>query len=130
MPPFLSPEWMRRADALLAGADDLSVPGDPFTIEQTVTGGPDEPVRYHLRFDEHGARLHPGPADDPTVTLAVDRSVAAAVARGEVSAQAAFQNGDIRVGGDMQQLIAHRAQITTSDDVLGPLRADTQWDDA
>ena len=129
MPRFLSPEWMRRADALLADASGLAVAGEPLTIEQTVTTG-DGSVRYHLRFDEHGARLHPGPADDPTVTLAVDRSVAAAVARGEVSAQAAFQSGDIRVGGDMQRLIAHRAQITSSDDVLGPLRADTEWDDA
>jgi len=127
VPPFLSPEWMRRADALLVEADNLTVTGAPLTIEQTVTADGRDPIRYHLRFDEAGARLHEGPADAPTVTLALDYGVAAAVARGEVSAQVAFQSGDIRVGGDMQRLIAHRDQITTSDDVLGPLRADTEW---
>ncbi len=130
MPPVLSPEWMQRADALLADADDLAVTGDPLTISQTVTRPADEPIRYHLRFDEAGAHLHNGSADDPTVTLALDYAVAAAVARGELSAQAAFQSGDIRVGGDMSRLIAHREQITTSDDVLGPLRNDTEWPDA
>jgi putative sterol carrier protein len=61
------------------------------------------------------------------VTLTEDRSTAVAVARGERSAQEAFMDGEVRVGGDIGELLAAQAALARLGDVFASVRADTDF---
>src|SRR5947207_4842274 len=109
------------ADAALAtAAADVRV-----TVQQMVTGGPDGDVAYHVDIDHGAVRVTAGEADEPTVTFIQSWDTAAAIARGELSAQGAFMTGLIRVRGDLPKLVEHGSVFGGVDDVLAELRAQT-----
>ncbi|MDH4169308.1 MAG: SCP2 sterol-binding domain-containing protein [Acidimicrobiia bacterium] len=125
---YLSSEWIEEANRLLAAAPDLAIEagGAPLVIQQTVQA-PEADHLYHLVFDTDGARAVAGRADRADVEFRLPYDTAVAVARGQLSAQAAFQSGALRIAGTMQRLLAHREAVTACDDVLAPLRADTSY---
>lgn len=133
MPIYLSDEWFSRAAELVAAADLRTPPGRSFTLQQVVLGaeGPsaagrdDLAVAWHLTVGEGGAELHRGRHPDPDVTLTCERDTAWAVQRGELSAQAAFMTGRLRLGGDTGTLLASQELLAAFPDVLAPLRAET-----
>ena len=53
--------------------------------------------------------------------------IAAAIARGEIGAQRAFLDGEIRLGGDTTALLGHQAELAEIDDRLADLRAITRY---
>ncbi len=113
------PDWVERAaraatDLAPSGAADLVVqqvitvsasPGDDVA---TTPGGTVRAVAaYHLCLGPDGVRVEPGYASGPHVTISEDLETALAIRRGEISAQAAFMHGSLRVEGDLQRLAAH-----------------------
>jgi hypothetical protein len=123
---FLSAEWIAALDQALRGG---ARPGlsEPLVIQHVVTEGPDGEVAYHLRLDPAGSTAASGHADDATVTFTQTYTTAAAISSGSSSAQAAFMAGDLRLGGRVDVLMAHHAAIAELDDVLAPVRADTEF---
>jgi hypothetical protein len=124
---YLSDEWMERAgrelaaDAALAGAtSDLDL-----TVAYEVTGTPSGKASYALRFDNGTVGLEPGPHPDAAVSFALDYDTAARIARNELSAQAAFMQGRLKLGGDVTVLIRDGAALDGVQDALAGLRADT-----
>ena len=122
---FGSDEWIAalddaaRADAQLATASaELAL-----VVEQVLTDG----TRGHVVVDHGTVRVRPGPADRPTVTFTQDRAVAAAIARGDDSAQAAFLRGDLRLGGDVGALVAQAALLDRLTDAFAGVRSATAW---
>jgi putative sterol carrier protein len=71
--------------------------------------------------------LEPGPHKDAPVSFALDYDTAAAIAKGELSAQAAFMQGKLKLGGDVGVLIRQHALFDGLDDALAGLRADTEY---
>lgn len=126
---YLSPEWFDAAGAALAGgAGCAPAPaGVVLTVEQTVDGTPDGTVRWHLTIADGKIALTPGPAVRPDVRFSTTYAVAVAVARGEVSAQRAFVEGDLRVGGDIRTVIEHGPSLAAVDDALAAVRAATTY---
>jgi hypothetical protein len=126
---YLSDEWVEAADALLRSVTiEPPVEGAGFTLETCVTG-PDGERRYVLEFTGTGVTARPTvPGERPTVRLSQRSEVAAAVAAGATSAQAAFLAGDIQVGGDVSMLIANAGLVAQVGDVLADLRALTAFD--
>jgi putative sterol carrier protein len=88
-----------------------------------VTGTPDGDVRYHVVIDDGDVSFRPGEADQPTVTFRQDHATAVSVAKGELSAQAAFLNGTMTVRGDLTTLAAHGDALTGVDGALDSVRA-------
>ncbi|MFP4514251.1 MAG: SCP2 sterol-binding domain-containing protein [Acidimicrobiales bacterium] len=129
MPRFLSDEWIAEFDDLARSAPELVLDGDDeLVVQHTVSGVPGrDEVIFHLHLSAGPARVRPGPADAPTVTFAHDHETAAAVAAGQESAQAAFMAGRLRVGGQIDQLIARHGQLAAIDDVFAGLRAVTEF---
>ncbi len=80
-------------------------------ISVTVTGGPDGDAQYHVRIGPDGARVHAEAAPDAPVRLSTDHATAAAIARGEESAQAAFMAGRLRVAGDLQAVVTGASML-------------------
>lgn len=121
MPRYLSPEWIAALDAAAAAAGEV-VPGVTLTVQQIVGD-----VTYHVRIADGRVRVHEGRAPDADVTFRQDPAVAAAIARGERSAQAAFMAGELRVGGDLTALMTHQAAFAALDDVFAAVRAETTF---
>jgi putative sterol carrier protein len=110
---YLSPEWIAALDATAAGTivDD----GVHLVVQQEVVGGPDGDVRYNISVDGGAVAVHPGRADEPTVTFTQDYDTAVAIAAGELSAQEAFMAGRVRVRGDLAHLARHQGVVAALD---------------
>ncbi|MDZ7679574.1 MAG: SCP2 sterol-binding domain-containing protein [Acidimicrobiales bacterium] len=129
MPRFLSDEWIAELDDRARALPELVLDGDDeLVVQHTVSGVPGRgEVTFHLHLSSGPARVRSGPAEAPTVTFSHDHDTATALAAGEGSAQAAFMAGRLRVGGQIDQLIARHGQFAGIDDVFAALRAVTEF---
>lgn len=128
MVAYLSDDWLQRAgDALGSDAALAERTADlDLSIAYEVTGAPSGKVTYSLHFDHGSTSLHAGPSTAP-VSFSADYETAAAIARGELSAQAAFMQGRLKLVGDVNVLIRDGAVLDGITDVLAGLRADTEF---
>jgi hypothetical protein len=124
---YLSAEWMEAARIAIAGDASLrrATAGVRLTVEHVVVDGPRGTIRWHLRIDDGEVGLNEGAAAAPDVRFTVDYDTAARIAAGELSAQRAFVEGHLRVGGDLSVLIRHQKALSTIDDALAGVRART-----
>ncbi len=131
MADFLSDDWLAALDAALrddAAVRDASA-GASLTVQQRVTDvGPDGATRsWYVTIADGAARVVAGDATAPDVTFTQDHATAVAIGSGELSAQAAFMLGKLRVGGDVTRLIAQRELFEGLDDVFAAVRAATTY---
>jgi putative sterol carrier protein len=126
---YLSPEWLDAAQAEMDSSESLPSVADglAFVVQHVVTDGPDGDVSFHVRVDGTGVQLQKGDAPDATVVFTEDYGTAAAIARGELSAQSAFMKGRIRVSGDLAKLIEQGTAFGEIADMLARLRSDTTY---
>jgi putative sterol carrier protein len=68
-----------------------------------------------------------GRVEGPDLTFTQDRATAGAIARGELSAQAAFLDGRLRVGGDLSAARSRARALAAIADVFASPRAVTTW---
>jgi hypothetical protein len=123
-PRYLDDRWLTEADAALAG---LTPVGIELTIGVTVTGGPDGDRRYRMVLGPDRVGIDPG-AGSAGVRMTLAWPDAVAVAQGNISAQRAFLDGRLRLGGDTGLLLGHQDALADLDDRLAPLRAVTRFD--
>jgi hypothetical protein len=121
---FLSPEWVdaldraaQRDPALAAAAGEASL-----VVQHDIAG-----ACYYVDVDGGRVRVRQGAAAEPTVTFSSDRATATAIARGELSAQRAFMNGTLRVGGNIAALINAHDAFSRLPDVFAAVRDDTEF---
>lgn len=126
---FLSPEWIEALDHRAREAD-VARDGSAIVVEQSVTEKGAEPITYQLVIEHDTARVLAGAPHEPAVTLRTDRATATAIARGELSAQQAFIEGRVRVGGDARALVRHATTLAQLDRSFAALRDETAYDDA
>ena len=120
---YLSEEWIREADAALRASGLRTAEGQRFAVEQQVGD-----AVYHMVFDSEGAGVRSGPAPDPSVMFRQSWDTAAAIARGELSAEEAVLNGHTLLEGDPMALVANHRILAKADDVFAAVRARTLWD--
>lgn len=129
--PYLSTEWVAAADELLRAVTiEPPLPPPGFTLETVIAdAAPDGPQGYVIEFDGPAMSARPPrPGEHTTLRLSQRYDVACGIARGELSAQAAFLAADIQVGGDVAVLIGNAGLIAQLGDVLAPLRERTAFD--
>lgn len=126
---YLSDEWMDAAAEALASDEALAAATaeSDLMIQYDVTKAPTGKRSYAIRLDHGTASLEAGPHPDAPVTFALEYDLAARIARGETSAQAAFMQGALKLGGDVMVLIREQASLGALDDALGELRARTTY---
>ena len=129
MARFSSPEWIAALDR--AVAEDAALRrasrGVCLVVQQTVTGGPDGDAAWHVVVDDGTVSVKPGEAPDPDVTFRQSYETAAAIGRGELSAQTAFMIGKLRVGGNVELLMTHQSTFDGVEDVFESVRAGTEY---
>lgn len=107
MARFLSAEWVEELGASAAADPELGAraAGVRLVLQQVVKMADGAEAAYALRVDGGRLELVWGRAADADVTLTEDYSTAAAMARGQLSAQAALLAGQLRVSGDTGALV-------------------------
>jgi putative sterol carrier protein len=121
---FLSDEWIAALDD--AGSRTV-VPDDlRLVVQQVVTDGHRE-VAYVLEIANGRMSVRAGRAAAADVSFTQDRATAAAIARGELSAQVAFMDGRLRLGGDLRSVLARAGDLAVLDDAFAATRAGTEW---
>jgi len=125
---YPSAAWIDRAAGAVAGDAALQQlrPPEPFVIQQTVgtaTEVDDAPsLVWHVAFGPDGVHLRGGRPAHADVTFACDLETARSIHNGEQSAQGAFMAGHLRVGGDINALLAHQDLLASLSDALGAVR--------
>ena len=131
MADFLTEEWIQDLDEALRSDERVRTAeaGSSLVIQQTVTGvgGDDAAVSWHMRIASTDADVTAGAAPSPDVTFTQDHATAVAIGTGELSAQAAFMLGKLRIGGDVSRLIAQRELFEDLDDTFAEVRAATRY---
>jgi len=112
---FLTDAWFADIADRAASA---SVPeGVALTVEQVVEGDP--AIRWQLRLGPDGVGLDRDPSTDPDIRITTDRETASEIRAGNVAAQRAFLGGQLRIGGDIQALMANREALAALAPALG-----------
>lgn len=129
MSRFLTSAWVDEVDRLVRSDPSLrrAAAGRRFVLQQAVDRGSEEPVIYHLVFDDGSVSAAWGAADHPDLALRTDLATATAISRGDESAQAAFMAGRLRIDGEVGALLANAELFGAMADVLGPLRDTTEY---
>jgi putative sterol carrier protein len=119
---FLTDQWF---DDLEAAARGASIATDVrLVIQQVILGDGEGPeVAYVVTAADGAITVHRGRADAPDITFTQDRETAEAIHRGELSAQAAFIEGRLRLGGDLRAVIERAGSLVALDDVFAAARA-------
>ncbi len=76
-------------------------------------------IRWQLRLGPDGVELDRDPSTDPDIRITTDRETATEIRAGNVSAQRAFLGGQLRIGGDIQALMANREALAALAPALG-----------
>ena len=124
MAGFLTPEWIAELDALARAA---RVPEDLALVVQQVVTDPAGDTAYTIAIGGGAMTVRAGLDPDAEVTFRQDRATATAIAQGELSAQAAFLDGRLRLGGDLTAVADRADGLAALDDVFAAARHRTTW---
>ena len=126
---YLSLEWIDALTRAVAANDAIAAIAADHTvgITQTVTGGPEGDVTYHLQVTEGRASFGPGSAFPEDVRFEQDWETATAVATDVLNAQQAFITGRIRLYGDQEKLVASTPVFAALDSVFATVRKFTEY---
>jgi hypothetical protein len=124
---FLSPEWLAAAADALGAVAPRGADAPTLTLEQVVTGGPDGEVAYRVRIRADAVELLAGRGDGADVAFTEDWETAAAIGAGQLSPQAAFIDGRVRVSGNVALVMAAQETLAAVESALAGVRAATTY---
>lgn len=117
----LSSGWLRQLEAATAAIEtDSSI---NLVIQLAVESNP--PLEWFVAINDGSATTVVGSAIDPDITLQTDRETAVGIATGRISAQRAFLEGTLRIGGRIEALIEARPFLEKIGDSLRIVREAT-----
>jgi len=120
--PFLTDQWFDDLEVAARGAS--ITPDVRLVIQQIIPGDVDgDEVAYVMTAADGAITVRRGRADAPDITFTQDRATAEAIHRGELSAQTAFIEGRLRLGGDLRAVIERAGSLVALDDVFAAARA-------
>lgn len=126
---YLSLEWIDALTAAVAASETMKALANEHSIgvTQTVLGGPEGDVTYHLHVGDGTASFGPGPAFPEDVRFEQDWQTAVAVATNTLNAQQAFITGRIRLSGDPQKLSSSTPVFAALDEIFRAVRDTTRY---
>lgn len=126
---YLSLDWIDALTQAVASSREMADLAEDHSVgfTQTVLGGPEGDVTYHLQISDGRASFGPGPADPEDVRFEQDWETAVAVATHRLNAQQAFITGRIRLTGDPQKLVDSTPVFAVLDSVFSAVREITDY---
>jgi hypothetical protein len=120
---YLSDGWLRQASEALEGLDPVD---RALSVGVTVHEGPDGPRQYRLVLGPDRVTIDDDVAG-ANVSMSLTWPDAVAIAQGHGSAQRAFLDGRLRLGGDVSALLGDPAALASADQRLASLRERTEY---
>lgn len=121
-PEFLGPGWVAALDDRARNAPALVDAAEaPVVVEQQVLTA-DGAVTYHLVLGPGPARVLPGPADAPDLTMVTTEAAARRIHAGLANAQTCLADGTLRLRGNPDVLTRRAAVLGQVGDLFAPLR--------
>jgi hypothetical protein len=128
---FLTDEWVAALDqsaaAHTAAEPHAATVAEPFVVEYRVDGDAREQFVYQIRFSDGEIRATRDTDAAPAVVLSTDRATARRIATNELSAQAAFMAGQVRLDGDTMALVRNHDALARLDQIFLAVRAHTEY---
>ena len=115
---YLSAEWIASANSALAG---LAPSDEVAAIGYVVTDSPDGPRSYSFVLGPDSVGVVEG-VESAGVILTMNWDLATSIAQGKASAQRAFLDGEMRLGGDARVLLGNSESMANIDKRLAKLR--------
>ena len=107
MSNFDSAQWIAQHQQRVAELECM--PELTMTIEHRITGADEE--TWHVEIDAGKVTFRTGSHPDPTLTLTGSRTTTDTIRSGRQSAQRAFLDGELKVGGDIAKLLDSHIQL-------------------
>lgn len=121
-PEFLGPGWIAALDDRARRAPGLADAADaPVVVEQQVLTAAGS-VTYHLVLGPGPARVLPGPAAAPDLTMVTTEDAARRIHAGLANAQSCLADGTMRLRGNPDVLTRRAAVLGRVGDLFAPLR--------
>lgn len=117
---YLSDEWLTEANRAV---ETLAPISSELSVGFVIT---DSKLSYAVDFGPTQVRFHRDLETTP-VQLNLTHTTAAAIASGQMSAQRAFLDGELRVSGDVRELMGNEQAIKDLADCLAELRERTDF---
>jgi putative sterol carrier protein len=126
---YLSLDWINALSAEVAISEQLHEVAQHHSlgVTQVISDGPEGDVTYHLLVADGEASFGAGPAEPEDVKMEQAWQTAVDVATGELNAQEAFINGQIRLFGDQQKLLESQPVFGALDSVFAAVRDRTLY---
>lgn len=123
---FLSDEWLKEVEARLNANDAVqtAAKGQQAKLQNVVTGAPDGETHYHLVLDNGQISIGRGDVDGPDATLTSDYETAVAMSKQEVTGQAAFMQGKMKIAGNLMKVMQLQAIFNAMPAALADLEVD------
>ena len=115
---YLSDEWI---DAANSAVEAMPATTEAVAIGYVITDGQGGDRSYSIVLGPDTVAVVAG-VDSAGVVMTMDVELATAIAKGESSAQRAFLDGRIRLGGDARVLLGNSESMTDIDTRLAKLR--------
>ena len=118
---YLSAEWIASANSALEG---LAPSDEVAAIGYAITDSPDSPDgprSYSIVLGPDSVGVVEG-VESAGVILTMNWDLATSIAQGKASAQRAFLDGEIRLGGDARVLLGNSESMANIDKRLAKLR--------
>jgi putative sterol carrier protein len=104
---FLTEQWAEELQQTLNSSDDFkaAAAAKEVRVQQVVTGAPEGEVKYYVSLEDGRARIGIGELADADATIAQRYETAAAISRGDLGAQQAFVQGQLKITGNLMKLM-------------------------
>lgn len=104
---FLSDEWLKEVEACLNAHDGVqaAAKGQQGKLQNVVTGAPDGEARYFFLLDGGQISIGRGDTEGPDATLTNDYETAVAMSKQEITGQAAFMQGKMKIAGNLMKVM-------------------------
>lgn len=123
---FLSDQWMSEVESRLNAHEGFqaAAKGQSAKLQQQISGAPDGDVRYGFILEGGKITIARGDVDGPEATISQDYETAAAISKGELTGQAAFMQGKLKISGNLMKMMQLQGVFAAMPQALADLGVD------
>lgn len=120
---FLSDEWLSEVEAHL-NADEAfqnAAKGQAAKLQQVISDAPGGETKYGFVLEGGKVQMIAGEIEGAEATITQDYATAAGLSKGDLTGQAAFMQGKLKITGNMMKMMTLQGVFTAMPTALAGL---------